>query len=79
MSCKSDLFDVLDADLSGELEFEEMATTPKSGIRFGCLFLEARCLLGRVLKEANMKPKILQAFSYTETIPQEGFVDSLFS
>ncbi|CAJ1389317.1 unnamed protein product [Effrenium voratum] len=24
MSCKSDLFDVLDADLSGELEFEEM-------------------------------------------------------
>lgn len=24
LSCKSDLFDVLDADLSGELEFEEM-------------------------------------------------------
>jgi len=24
MSCKFDLFDVLDADLSGELEFEEM-------------------------------------------------------
>ena len=23
LSCKSDLFDVLDADLSGELEFEE--------------------------------------------------------
>ena len=24
LSCKSDLFDVLDADMSGELEFEEM-------------------------------------------------------
>lgn len=33
LSCKSDLFDVLDADMSGELEFEErLSPSPKRPI-----------------------------------------------